>query len=149
MPRTVGFMLTWTTYGSWLQGDPRGYVKDSQVLPCDKKLVYLCGKLQKTGTTKLRKDEKDIVSKAIFNEAKRIGMSIEALAVCNNHVHLVARFFLEPIGQIVSRFKNVTSYALRKHGRTGRIWTRGFDKRFCFSNEDLSRRVRYVKNHNR
>ncbi len=42
MPRTVGYMLTWTTYGSWLQGDVRGYVKNSRILPDDKKLVDLC-----------------------------------------------------------------------------------------------------------
>jgi REP element-mobilizing transposase RayT len=86
---------------------------------------------------------------AILNEAKRIGMYIEALAVRHNHIHLVARLFPEPIGQTVSRVKNVTSYTLRKHGRIGRIWTRGFDKRYCFSNEDLSRRIKYVNNHNR
>jgi len=49
---------------------------------------------QKADTVRLKDDERNIVRKAIFNEAKRIGMTIEALAVCNNHVHLVARFFL-------------------------------------------------------
>ncbi len=24
----IGYMLTWTTYGSWLQGDERGWRKD-------------------------------------------------------------------------------------------------------------------------
>ena len=27
MTKMVGFMATWTTYGTWLQGDKRGYVK--------------------------------------------------------------------------------------------------------------------------
>ena len=26
MPKTIGCMLTWTMYGSWLQGDERRYV---------------------------------------------------------------------------------------------------------------------------
>jgi REP element-mobilizing transposase RayT len=148
MLRTIGYMLTWTTYGSWLQGDERGYVKDGRILHGDKKLVELCEKFQKGHTVKLRRNEKDIVREAILNEAERIGYTIEALAVCSNHIHLVARYFPEPIGQIVSRFKNVTTSALRKHGRAGRVWTRGFDKRFCFDNEDLDRRIQYVKNHN-
>jgi len=38
MAKTVGYMVTWTTYGTWLQGDRRGYVRDGQVLGEDKTL---------------------------------------------------------------------------------------------------------------
>jgi len=38
MPRTVGYMITWTTYGTWLQGDERGYVKNGKVLRENKRL---------------------------------------------------------------------------------------------------------------
>ena len=148
IPKTIGYMLTWTTYGSWLQGDERGYVKDGQTLGGDEKLVDLCKKFQEGHTVKLRNNEKDIVRRAILNEAERTGHTIEALAVYSNHIHLVARYFPEPIGRTVSRFKNVATSALRKHGRAGRVWTRGFDKRFCFNQEDLDRRIQYVKNHN-
>jgi len=142
-------MLTWTTYGSWLQGDERGYVKDGRVLGGDEELATLCGKFQKEETVKLRSDEKDIVRRAILDEAQRIGRTVEALAVCTNHIHLVLRYSLEPIGRTVSRFKNVAAAALRRHGRAGRVWTRGFDKRFCFDRDDLIRRIKYVNNHNR
>jgi len=30
MARMIGYMLTRTTYGTWLQGDKRGYVKDGE-----------------------------------------------------------------------------------------------------------------------
>jgi len=30
MARMIGYMLTWTTYRTWLQGDKRGYVKDDE-----------------------------------------------------------------------------------------------------------------------
>ena len=148
MPETLGYMLTWTTYGSWLQGDERGYVKNGQTLGGDEKLVDLCEKFQKGHTVKLKGNEKDIVRQAILNEAERIGQTIEALAVCSNHIHVVARYSPELIGRMVSRLKNVASSALRRHGRCGRVWTRGFDKRFCFTREDLVRRIQYVKNHN-
>ena len=149
MNKTIGYMLTWTTYGSWLQGDERGYVQDGRVLGGNKKLVELCEKFQKGHTVKLKYEERDIVRRAILNEAKRIGYTIEALAVCSNHIHLVVRYSPEPIRQTVSRFKNVTTSALKKHGRDDRVWTRGFDKRFCFDEEDLSWRIQYVENHNR
>ena len=36
--RAIAYMLTWATYGSWLQGDERGYVKDGVILPANKGL---------------------------------------------------------------------------------------------------------------
>ena len=33
MAKTLGYMITWTTYGTWLQGDERGYVKDGNICP--------------------------------------------------------------------------------------------------------------------
>jgi len=80
-------------------------------------------------------------------EANKIGQQVEALAVCNNHVHLVARWSYHPLGQIVSRYKNAAMFALYNLGRSGRIWTRGYDRRFCFTEDELDRRIQYVKNH--
>ena len=30
MARMIGYILTWTTYDTWLQGNKRGYVKDGE-----------------------------------------------------------------------------------------------------------------------
>jgi len=35
MARMIGFMATWTTYGSWLQGSKKGYVKNGTILPAN------------------------------------------------------------------------------------------------------------------
>lgn len=141
-------MVTWTTYGSWLQGDKRGYVKNGKIMPGDDKIFQSSRELQKWPTVKLDSEARDIVRGAILNEADRIGQTIEALAVCTNHVHLVARPCNETIGGIVSRYKNIAMFALGERDQVKRLWTRGFDKRFCFSNEDLQCRISYVKKHN-
>ncbi len=31
MTKTVGYMITWTTYGTWLQGDKKGFVKEGKI----------------------------------------------------------------------------------------------------------------------
>ena len=36
MVKTLGYMVTWTTYGTWLQGDEQGYVKKGKVLGASK-----------------------------------------------------------------------------------------------------------------
>jgi len=38
MKRTIGYMITWTTYGSWLQGEKKGYVKNGKILAQNDKL---------------------------------------------------------------------------------------------------------------
>jgi REP element-mobilizing transposase RayT len=149
MAKLVGYMLTWTTYGSWLQSDKRGFVRDGEILQGDERILELCKKLQKGPTIKLTKQEKAVVEAAILNEAKRINHKIEALAICTNHIHLAARPSDKSIERIVSMYKSVATRALRYYGRTGRIWTKGFDKRFCFTQEELAIKIDYIQNHNK
>jgi len=140
-------MITWTTYGSWLPGDKRGYVEDGQILPGNVRTLERNKQRQKSKTVRLSARQKQIVHRVILNEAKRVGHQIEVCVVYSNHVHLVARPHSESIEEVVGRYKSVTTRALWQHGRKGRIWTKGFDKRFCFSEEDLTARIKYVQNH--
>jgi REP element-mobilizing transposase RayT len=146
--RLVGYMITWTTYGTWLQGDKRGYVKDGRILEGNQKLFELCKGLQKSQTVKLTKPEKEIVRQAISNESQRIRQKIEAMAVCTNHLHLATRPCDKSIERTVSMYKSAATRALRTGGRSGPIWTTGFDKRFCFTEADLAREIEYIQNHN-
>lgn len=140
--------MTWTTYGTWLQGDKRGYVKDGRILEGDQTLLKLCKVLQKGQTVKLTKREKETVRRAILSESQRIGQNLEALAVCTNHLHLVARPCCKSIERVVSMYKSVATRALRSVGRSGPIWTSGFDKRFCFTEADFAGKIEYIQNHN-
>ena len=148
MSRIVGYMLTWTTYGSWLPGDKRGYVKDGQILPGDDRVLQRNKQRQKSTTVRLDATEKQIVHQVILAEARKLGREVEICVVFSNHVHLVARDHPESIEDIVGRYKSVTTRALWEHGRKGRIWTKGYDKQFCFTEEKLAQRIRYVNKHN-
>jgi REP element-mobilizing transposase RayT len=148
MDRMIGYMITWTTYGTWLQGDERGYVKDGQILTGNDRLKSANQRQQKYPTIKLNSEQKRIVKKAILDEACRINHKIFAIAVCSNHVHIVADVSDESIEQAVHRYKYSATFELRKKGIQGKIWSKGFDKRFCFADKDIENRIRYVKNHN-
>ena len=147
MENTIGYMITWTTYGTWLQGDERGYVKDGQTLPPDEKLESANEEQQKFQTVILDKNQKQIAKDAILAEAERMNHKILALAVCSNHVHLVAQVNSAPMDRFVRRYKVAATFALRKY-YPAKIWTKGYDKRFCFSQEELTKRVEYVHRHN-
>ncbi len=149
MLEIVGYMATWTTYGTWLPGDERGYVNNKgQTLRGDKEVLQKNRGRQKTPPVKLNKQEKNIAQQIILNEAKKIRHKIIALAVCTNHIHLLAEPHQQSIEGIIGRYKSITTRAFWEYGRKGKIWTRGFDKQFCFTMKELTARTKYVQKHN-
>ncbi len=148
MKNIIGYMITWTTYGSWLQGDERGYVKDGQTFTQNDKLKSANLVQQKEPKVKLDAEQKRIVQNAIIEEAKRINHEIFAIAACSNHLHIVASVSEESIEQAFHRYKYSATAALRRTGFQGKIWSKGFDKRFCFTDQEIESKINYVKNHN-
>ncbi len=147
MAKTVGYMITWTTYGSWLQGREQGFVKDGQFRGENIAIKRDCeGKLENE-PIRLGRSERDVVRKAVEEASKRFGQKILAIAVCSNHVHMVAEYVDVPIAVIAGYYKNAGRVALKQCGVAGKVWTRGYDKRFCFSAKDLRARVAYVDKH--
>ena len=72
MVKTLGYMVTWTTYGTWLQGDEQGYVKKGKVLGANRSLRKVNVTNQAEKTVKLTRQEQEIVRKAVENEAARL-----------------------------------------------------------------------------
>jgi REP element-mobilizing transposase RayT len=149
MPKTLGYHITWTTYGTWLQGDGRGYVKDGKILPVNEALLQSNQKLQIQDVVKLSKAQREIAQEAITKQAEMLKQRIYALAVKSNHIHLVVEYTPQPIERIVAYYKNAARQALKTVGCDGKVWTAGYDKRFCFDKETLERKIRYVLNHNK
>jgi len=147
MGKTLGYMVTWTTYGTWLQGETRGYVKDGKVRGKNAGLHRDCEKKLKSAAVRLGRREKKLVRDAIVDAAKRFKQKIYAIAVYSNHVHIVCEYVEVPIGVVVGCYKNAARMALREVGFEGRVWTRGYDKRFCFDETSLEERILYVKRH--
>jgi len=149
MPNTLGYLLTWTTYGTWLQGDERRYVKDGVVLGANTPLADNNKQELTKDPVILTQQQRKIVEDAIHTKANEIGQKIYALAVGSNHVHIVADYTTKDIGLIVRYYKMAGQSALRNEGFVGRLWTKGFDKRFCFDQQSLCKRVDYVNKHNK
>ena len=147
MGKMIGYMVTWTTYGTWLQGDKRGYVKDGKTLRYNDALLKSNLKRLKNSAARFDAGHKTIVRDAILEKSQEIHQQIYAIAVYSNHVHVVAGRTNEPIEKVVSYYKNAARLALRAGGFNGRILTKGFDKRFCFNRTQLTNRINYVKNH--
>jgi len=147
MAKTLGYMVTWTAYGTWLQGDNRGYVKEGRICEPNPQLEQKNKENQTGNTVKLTNKQQNIVRKAILEESHKLGQKIHSITVCSNHVHIVVGYSGDSIEKSVKSYKNASLIALRKDGFVGRGWTRGYDKRYCFDEKSLFTRIDYVKRH--
>ena len=145
--KIIGYMLTWTTYGTWLQGDEKGYVKDGKIL-CENKELHTANlENMRCNAVYLNEQQRRVVYGAICCKAKRIGQVVRALSVAKDHVHIVVERAGMSIEKSAGIYKKAGTDALRKSGLAGKVWTRGYDKRFCFDEEGLRTRTHYVKKH--
>ena len=147
MAKVFGYMVTWTTYGSWLQGDKGGYVRKGRVLSGSEELERANKRMGRGGTVKLGKTEREIIRRAILAEGERIGERILAISVGSKHVHVVIAAGGKTISKVVSRLKCAAYYEAQKDGGGRRLWTRGYDKRLCLDEQSLVARIRYVERH--
>jgi len=147
MARMIGFMATWTTYGTWLQGNKKGYVKNGTIQPANAKLEKSNKALLKHDKINIPKNLRIIVKNAILKEAEEIGQKVYAITVCSNHVHIVAESINKRCGYSVGRFKKAATKELRKYSYNDKVWTTGFDKRYCYNEQELENKIKYVQRH--
>ena len=143
----IAYMLTWTTYGTWLQGDERGYCKDGKTLEANSGLYNSNYNSLKHKPVYLSDQQRNVAKNGIFQEAKRIGQHIYALTVRNNYVHPILEKTENTIESAAHRYKRIATHVLRKEGVKGNVWTKGYDKRHCFIPDELKARIEYVLRH--
>jgi len=149
MAGMIGFMATWTTYGTWLQGDRRGYVKNGIRLGANAQLEKSNEELLKHDKIKIPKSLRKTVENAILKEAEEIGQKVYAITICSNHIHIVVGSTGERCGYLVGRFKRAATIALREYGFSNKVWTKGFDKRYCYNQHELETKIKYVQRHHK
>lgn len=147
MAKMIGFMATWTTYGTWLQGDERGYVKDGTILDANAALEESNKRSLKHDEIKIPKNLRQTVEDAVLQEAQEIGQQVYALAVRSNHVHIVVESIGKTCGYSIGRFKKAATKALRQYRFSDKVWTKGFDKRYCYNQNELQAKILYVQKH--
>jgi len=148
MQKVLGYMLTWTAYGSWLQGDRRKYVKDGQILDPNPSLERKNKENMKYPKVSLNAAQREIIEKAIIEESAGLNQKIHAIAVRSNHIHLATDCNFIAVASAVSHYKNAARLAMESNGFVGRLWTKGFSVRYCFDEDQLNKVIQYVNRHN-
>lgn len=143
----LALFLTWTTYGTWLPGDPRGWRKWKRgERPPQPLLEDWCRDRMKEQPVVLTHEQRDAVERVIVEHAAIRGWLLHAVSVRSNHVHVVVSANAEP-KKVRDQFKaNATRVlrALPEPITNEKIWTRGGDIEFIDTEDDLEQVILYV-----
>jgi REP element-mobilizing transposase RayT len=145
--KVLGYMLTWTAYGNWLQGDKRKYVKNGQILDPNPSLESKNKENMKYPKVSLTAAQRKIIERAIIEESAESNQKIYVIAIRKSHIHLVADCNFISAASAVSHYKNAARLAMESNGFVGRLWTRGFSVRYCFDENQLNTVIEYVSRH--
>jgi REP element-mobilizing transposase RayT len=157
------WLLTWTTYGTWLPGDERGFVSGVRGRRGDREIHNQPGAeydrmlrgmtlfaegTQKTPAVRLTREHAAAVCKQILATAAIRHWKVCALAVMANHVHVVVGVPGDPEPHTVLRdLKTFASRELnRLFGRRQRWWTQSGSTRKLPDEGALVAAIRYVQN---
>ncbi len=122
------FFLTWTTYGTWLPGDERGWHhhnKGEQL--ANSRLKQWCSNQMRTGEVVLALFDRVIVEDACRAHCVYRNWHLHAVNARSNHVHAIVT--ADTTGKkLLNELKANCTGRLRQHSPSrfeGRVWTRG------------------------
>ena len=143
----LAYFLTWTTYGTWLPGDERGWNRkgEPEILPPNALFVEMAQSQLKEPPFTLSAKSRTLVEETIRRHCEIRGWLLHALNARTNHVHVVVTAPGYPPETVRDQFKSWCTRILKKHEPTrSRFWTEGGSRRWINTEEDLEAVVVYV-----
>ena len=141
----LAYFLTWTTYGTWLPGDNRGWIKrnESGVQSSEPGLKKLAKQKMTEERVILSQEQRLIVDQQIRAHADHRAWNILALNVRTNHVHLVIEAHASP-EEVMRQMKMWCTQKLKQSTRQTKWWTKNGDCKLLFTEEAVENVVRYT-----
>jgi REP element-mobilizing transposase RayT len=151
----LGYHLTWTTYGTWLPGDERGWYESGRLGVQDPNPAReeLARRLMAEAEIVLTPEQRQLVEATIRDHCTRRGWALHAVNARTNHVHAVVTADRDP-DDVMDQLKawcsrklsdqaGLTQPVARKAGR--RHWfTEGGGKNRLETEEHLRAAIEYV-----
>ena len=144
----LAFFITWTVYGTFLQGDQRGWTKRrGGFQAAEPKLVQWRSDRLKHPIELLNENQRTVVETEIDRLAQFRGWKIWARSARSNHVHVVVTAVEYAGNKVRDQFKANCTRVLRERWSKfvdRPVWTTGGDWK-CINDEDaLEQIVVYV-----
>jgi REP element-mobilizing transposase RayT len=154
MAEPLAYFLTWTCYGTWLHGDPRGSVDrhrnryDTPVYDRNSAWSdWSRNKLARPPVT-LSSEARTIVEETIEAHCEYRGWSLIVKAVRTNHVHVIATVSDRPPDRAREELMGWCTRRLRERGIFAQkqpVWTEGGSGRQLWTQDALQNAIRYVQ----
>jgi REP element-mobilizing transposase RayT len=143
----LAYFLTWSTYGTWLPGDERGWNRkgEADIQRANPLFVEMARSRMKEPDFRLSADDRRVVEVTIRDHCRVRKWFLHAVNARSNHVHVVvtAARYQPETGR--DQFKAWCTRRLKEAGATRtRFWTEGASCRWINQEDDLEAVVLYV-----
>jgi len=154
MKYPLAYLITFTTYGTWLHGDKRDSINEEhnrfgeEFMPCSLGLNIKEQNSLKHPPIKLNAVRRNIILRAILEVCEFRGWFSHAAHVRSNHIHIVVSGREEP-EKMMRDFKAYATRAIKKYGykmSAEKYWTRHGSTKYIWTEERLRSSIEYVKN---
>lgn len=144
----AGVLITWTTYGTWLPGDVRGWRarRGGNQLP-DPKLEAEAREKMKFDPVVLTPEDRDTVELACREHCEHRTWELHAVNARTKHVHVVVTANVKP-QTVRDQLKANCTARLRRQAHPlscERTWTKGGDCEVLVDDEALQDAIAYVR----
>ena len=151
----LAYHIIWTTYGTWLPGDERGWIDSgkSGVQPPDPDRKHAASLLMAEEPVILSQLQRAVIEQTIAEHCRIRNWTLHAVKARTNHIHVVVSTDVNP-DEVMKQFKawcsrklsdaaGLTEQVAKRAGR--RHWfTEGGDKEIVADETYLENAIRYV-----
>jgi REP element-mobilizing transposase RayT len=150
----LAYYLTWTTYGTWLPGDERGWVaKPGQFQTPDANRREAAQRLLTEPALTLDVEQRCLVEDTIADHWRIRGWHLHAVNCRSQHVHVVVTAPQRDPEVVLDQFKAWCTRRLKERERARRSgdpalrqnwWTQRGSKRWLNDEKSLAEAIQYV-----
>jgi REP element-mobilizing transposase RayT len=152
----LAYLLTWTTYGTWLPGDRRGWTKRKRGIKPPDPVKEAEAKSRMTQTAcRLDERQRRVVEATIAEHCGRRGWKLLAVNCRTNHIHVVVAADEHP-DRVRDQMKALCTRRLRSYDDQRaqsapelacrrRWWTQGGSSHYLNDVESVEAAILYVR----
>ena len=151
----IAFFLTWSTYGTWLPGDARGWVEYQHGFQLPDPILELeCAARMTEDACRLTPQQRERVQEQIAETCQHKGWHLHGVKCRSNHIHAVLsssaspKIIREQLKAWCARRLNEQQIesGVREQDRRSKWWTERGSIRWVFTESDLAAAIDYVRN---
>ena len=146
MNDNIAIFITWTTYGTWLPGDMRGWRRKGGNQIPQPLLVEWCRKRMTGEAVLLEPNDRRTIEEACHAHCNHRSWHLYAVNARTNHVHVVVAADMSP-QKVRDQLKANCTAALRRQAQPlllVRTWSKGGDCDILDTDDDVCAAVMYT-----